>query len=177
MYQSFIKAELAILDFFDFMRFPFMNKIMTFISALADDGILWIVVGIVMLFFKNTRKGGVCVLLALIINLVIVNVTLKPLVARTRPYDINTAVNLIVHAPHDYSFPSGHTSASFAAALSIFFANKKWGTCALVGASLIGFSRLYLYVHFPTDVLFGALFGIAASFVSKYVISKIKMLG
>lgn len=160
------------MDFLDFMRCPFWDRVMIFISSLADKGIIWIIAGLTMIFFKETRRLGVCVLLALLINLLIVNVCVKPLVARTRPFDVNTAVKLILDAPKDFSFPSGHTSASFASAVSIFLINKKWGSISLALAFLIGFSRMYLYVHFPSDVIMGAVFGTAAAFVSRRVVCR-----
>ena len=76
--------------------------------------------------------------------------------------------------PKDYSFPSGHTQASFAAATALFTGNKKAGICAYVLAALIAFSRLYLYVHFPTDVLAGVVIGICCGLLSAYVFDCVK---
>ena len=90
--------------------------------------------------------------------------------ARIRPYDIKEGIELIISTPSDYSFPSGHTSASFAAAVAVFACNKKWGSGALALAAVIAFTRLYLYVHFPTDVLAGAVLGTLCGVISYYVV-------
>ena len=94
------------------------------------------------------------------------NVILKPLAARPRPFEVNMGVRLLIEAPKDFSFPSGHTGASFAAAAALFFVGSRGWIPAAVLAALIGFSRLYLYVHYPTDVLAGALLGIAAGWAA-----------
>ena len=98
-------------------------------------------------------------------SLITGNMILKPLVARLRPFTVNTAVELLIPPPADFSFPSGHTYASFASSTAILRNNRRIGSCALVLAILIAFSRLYLYVHYPTDVLFGILLGILAGWL------------
>ena len=107
--------------------------------------------------------------LALLLMLIIGNLTLKPLVARIRPYEFAHHVRLIIDTPTDFSFPSGHTFASFASAVSIFLFHKKEGFIALTLAALIAFSRLYLYVHFPTDILAGIILGIIVAFISRAI--------
>ena len=120
---------------------------------------------IVFLLIPKMRKTGAVMTAALIIDLLLCNVILKNLVARTRPYDVNTGVQLLVSRLHDYSFPSGHTAASFTAVVALSFAGeKRAGKAALVLACLIAFSRMYLYVHYPTDVLGGVLVGILAGY-------------
>ena len=108
---------------------------------------------------------------ALIMDLLICNVAVKNLVARTRPYDVNTSVQLLVAKLHDYSFPSGHTAASFASVTALYLAGeRKLWKPALVLACLIAISRLYLYVHYPTDVLGGMVFGILAGFAGYWIV-------
>lgn len=108
--------------------------------------------------------------IALALEIVCCNVILKPFVARIRPCDVNTAVQLLIERPIDYSFPSGHTASSFAAASALYFSRKKLWIPAAVLAGMIGFSRLYLYVHYPTDVLAGALIGIMMGWIG-YVLA------
>lgn len=121
----------------------------------------------------KTRKVGILVSVALLLDVLTCNVILKPLIARTRPYDVNTAVELLIRAPRDYSFPSGHTAASFAAAAALWFADKKkLAIPALVLAVLIAFSRMYFYVHYPTDVLGGAILGMVCGWLSYKLLSK-----
>ncbi len=163
--------EFQLLDFIrETMSCSFMDTFMRCVTYIGEAGWFWILTGVVLLFFKKTRKIGITMLGALILSLLVCNVTLKPLVERVRPYDIKAGIDLIIKTPHDYSFPSGHTSASFAGAVAILIYNKKWGIPAVVLAALIGFTRLYLYVHFPTDVLAGALIGSACAVVSYFVV-------
>lgn len=154
--------EFTILDFIqEHMRSEWGDHLMVFFSTLGNAGILWIALALALLVIPRTRKTGCIMAAALLVDVILCNGVLKPLVARTRPYDINTAVELIVKKPWDYSFPSGHTAASFAAVTALICAGKRrlW-VPSLVAAVLIAFSRLYLYVHFPTDVLGGLVIGI-----------------
>ena len=175
MFEFILETELAILNYIQTIRCVFFDLAFVFITHLGDKGMLWIIIGLSLCFTKKYKRAGYCVLLALLINLVICNITLKPLVARTRPYEYIEGIKLLINKPKDFSFPSGHSSASFAAAFSVWLYNKKWGRVSLVIASLIAFSRLYLHVHFLTDVMFGILIGVFASFVARLLITKIKL--
>ncbi len=157
--NAWIEGELAILDFIrDTMSCGPMDAIMKFITFFGNAGWFWIVLGLVLAIIPKTRKVGFAVCAALLFSLLLCNLTIKPLVMRVRPYEYNGVIP-IIGFQSDYSFPSGHTSASFCAAFAIFFRNKKFGSIALVFATLIAFSRLYLYVHFPTDILGGIALG------------------
>ena len=158
--------ELNILDWFQTLHTPLLDKLMVFITSLGNAGIIWIVMTIVFLLIPKMRKTGAVMAAALIIDLLLCNVILKNLVARTRPYDVNTGVQLLVSRLHDYSFPSGHTAAAFASVTALYLeGEKKLWKPALVLACLIGISRLYLYVHYPTDVLGGALAGAISGYL------------
>ena len=109
-----MNIELSILDWIQTLHTPFLDKIMVFITRLGDVGIIWIVLSIVLLLIPKTRKSGAVMVAALVVDVLLCNIVLKNLVARTRPYDVNTGVHLLVEKLHDYSFPSGHTAASFA---------------------------------------------------------------
>ena len=161
MIGTITEFDLKILDFIaENIRNPFLDKIMPAVTSLGSAGIVWIVIGIVMLFFNRYRKAGVSVLVSLLFSLLICNMVIKPLVARIRPFDINTAVTLIITKQMDYSFPSGHTSAAFAATVAVLLGrHKRVGTVMLVLALVLAFSRLYLYVHYLTDVLCGMIIG------------------
>ncbi len=153
--------ELGILDWINqTFQNNFFDKIMPWITFLGDHGWFWILLSALLLISKPTRKMGLTMALALLFSLILANITLKPLVARIRPFDLNAAVELLINAPKDFSFPSGHTQASFAAATALFRYHKKAGAAALVLAALIAFSRLYLYVHYPSDVLIALIFGV-----------------
>lgn len=164
--------EFTILDALQKIHTPILDKIMVFITSLGDKGWFWIALGLVLLCVKRYRKYGVLVLTALVFSALFGNIILKPLVARQRPCWINDTVQLLIQVPRDYSFPSGHTQASFAAATALFTANRRAGICAFVLAVLIGFSRLYLYVHFPTDVLGGLVIGIGCGLLSACLIKR-----
>lgn len=148
----------------EFIRMDFMNGFWQFITSLGDKGWFWIALSVILLIPRKTRYIGLAALLSLTVNAMITNVTLKPLVARTRPYEAIEGLKILVAAPHDFSFPSGHTSASFAAAL-VYLRKmpKKYGVWFVVLAALIAFSRLYVGVHYPTDVLAGFLIGLFSS--------------
>ena len=157
-------------------RNSFMDTIMPVITSLGNSGIVWILITIVLIAMKRYRKYGYMLALALIITLVVGNITLKPLIARTRPFDANDLKNiLLIEAPTDYSFPSGHTMSSFAAAIVLIYMDKKVGIIAMILAVLIAFSRLYLYVHYPSDVFAGMILGILSAIISIKLLSKIKV--
>lgn len=166
--------EYIILDFIrDNLSCPIMDKVMVGITFLGNAGWIWILMCVILIFIPKTRKIGLAVGLALILNLIICNLTLKPLIARTRPFDLKEGIELIISKPNDFSFPSGHTSVSFAASVAVFMNDKKYGCFALALAVLIAFSRLYLYVHFPTDVLGGMVVGIGCAIASCFVMNRI----
>lgn len=172
-----MSIELSILDWFQTLHTPVLDKVMVFITKFGNAGILWIVLTVLFLLIPKTRKAGAAMAAALIIDLLLCNVVLKNLVARTRPYDVNTGIQLLVAKLHDYSFPSGHTAASFASVAALYFAGeKKLWKPALVAACLIAVSRLYLYVHYPTDVLGGMVVGLVSGYLGyrfvKFVESK-----
>ena len=156
---------------------PFLNATMPIVTLLGDAGIFWIAIAVVLLFIPKYRKVGLGMGAALILGLLVCNVTLKPLCGRIRPYDyelehFGTTIKLLIEAQHDFSFPSGHTIASFEAATVLWIHNKKVGVPALVLASLIAFSRLYLYVHYPTDVIESMILGIAFAYLGNWIVSK-----
>lgn len=166
--------ELRFLDFLQTIHTPLLDKILAFITSLGNAGIIWIVLAVVLLILPKTRKTGIIVATALLMDLVLCNLILKNLVARVRPYDVNTAIAILIKKPLDFSFPSGHTAASFAAMTALFLAKmKKAWIAALVLAVLIAFSRLYFYVHYPTDVLGGAVVGILSGIIGYAIVEKI----
>jgi len=156
--------EYAVLDFLQTIHTKFLDAIMVFITSLGDAGILWIFIALILLVTKKYRKYGMIIAASLLLGLLIGNILLKNLVGRERPFASREDIELLIHAPRDFSFPSCHTLSSFAAAGSIYYMNKRWGLAALIIAALIGLSRLYLYVHFVTDVLAGMLIGLLIAY-------------
>ena len=153
------------------LRVSFLDEIMPLITHLGDGGVLWIVLGAVLLLPAKTRRLGVLILLSLAIVALCCNVILKPLVDRAGPSSLVPIEQMLIAAPLDPSFPSGHTGAAFAVVSALYFAkNKLWLPVGIL-AVLIGFSRLYLYVHYPSDVFAGILLGIAAGYAGKKILN------
>lgn len=151
----------------DYIRQDWMTPFWKFITSLGNSGWFWIALSLLLVIPQRTRKAGIAAVLAMAIGALITNVTLKNLVARTRPYEVIEGLRLLIEKPHDYSFPSGHTSASFAAAMVYYrMGPRKWGIPAVILASLIAFSRLYVGVHYPSDVLGGLLIGVFAAWAA-----------
>ena len=148
-----------------------LDPIMRVITMLGDGGIFWIALAVLFLCFKKTRRFGAAMAISLIISTIITNLTLKPIFNRPRPYELRTIEGLDTSLlPGDASFPSGHTTVSFSGAFALFWQNKKLGAPALALATLIAFSRLYFYLHHPTDILGGIAVGLAASLLSRFLL-------
>ena len=148
------------------MRNGFLTPVLTFLTHLGDHGYFWIALTILFLLLKKTRKVGGLMTCSLLLNTLVNNVLLKNLVARTRPYEVVDGLHRIIEAQSDYSFPSGHTGSAFAVAVVVFLmCPRKIGVPVLVFAFVIAFSRLYVGVHFPTDVLGGALIGAVIAYL------------
>lgn len=166
--------EQALVWIAEHVRCAVLDPLMKVYTQMGNTGMLFIALGVLLLFFKPTRRAGVSALCAMLIGLVVVNFTIKPLVARARPWlVIESFVNLVPeHDPN--SFPSGHTNAAFAFALAVCMsAPKKWmKVSAVCAAAVMGLSRLYVGVHFPSDVLAGAVIGSLCGLLGAWVVSK-----
>ena len=178
MIEWITNIDLSILEFIQKnIRCDFLDAIVPPITHLAEKGIFWIAVALILICFKKTRKTGFMVGAALLIGLAFGNGVLKNVVGRIRPYDLDGSLlkeaDLLVSGLSDFSFPSGHTLASFEAATVLLIRDKRMGIPALVLAILIALTRLYLYVHYPTDVIAGVIFGIAFAVLGVFVVNKI----
>lgn len=157
--------DFYILDLIQNLRCPFLDFLIPRVTALGNAGMIWILMSLIMCINKKYRKTGITVLAALLTGFIICNIIIKPLAARPRPCWIDTSVPILIDVPSDYSFPSGHTLSSFIAAFVLLFSGNRFGYAAVVLAALIAFSRLYLYVHFPSDVLGGIFLAALISYV------------
>ena len=161
----------------DFIRNDVLDVIIPIYTSLGEDGIIWIVLGLVLLIPKKYRKTGIMVLAALLVMLVVNNIVLKNLIARPRPCWTYPEMVQLVHNPSSYSFPSGHTTSAFAVAFTIFSQHKKLGKVIIVMAAIMAFTRLYVFVHFPTDIYGGILVAAAITtfvcFMEKKISPKI----
>ena len=164
LYTCAISFDLPVLDWIQAnLKSSVMDTVMPIITVFGDAGIFWMVVSALLFIFPKTRRTGLGMAIAMMIGLIVCNVTLKPQVARIRPYDLQAelgvTIQLLGERMHDFSFPSGHTIASFEAAVVMLKNSKKMGIPAMILAVLISFSRLYLYVHYPTDVIASVILG------------------
>ena len=165
-FSVFTNFDCAVFQLVEKLWNPVLDAIMVFITHLGDDGIFWIALGLILCVFKKTRKLGVLVILGLGIASCINNLVLKQIFERPRPFNFDGwpgefIYPNLVERPHSFSFPSGHTSSSLGAATPLLIkANKKFGIPIFILALLVGFSRVYIHVHYPTDVIVGTIVGI-----------------
>lgn len=161
LFESITALDLSILDFINnTLSNPVMDIIMTCLTYSIEFGAMAILVFIIMMCIKNMRKTGFAVMGATLSVMLFGELIIKHLVARPRPFVINGAIELIVKAPSGFSFPSSHTATCFAMATAIYLFHKRLGIIAYIYAALVAFSRMYLYVHYPSDIIGGIALGI-----------------
>ena len=170
-----MNIEFRILDWIQSIRTPLGDTAMVFITSLGNAGLLWILLAVILLLIPKKRKSGIILMAVLVVDMILCNGILKNTVCRIRPCDVNTAIQLLIPRPEDFSFPSGHTAASFAAVTALYLAREKvlWKVSFIL-AILMAFSRLYLYVHYPTDILGGIVTGIIAGYIGYWLVKKIE---
>ena len=174
-----VSFDLPILEWIQaHLQCGFMDFIMPIITLFGDAGIFWIAWAALLLLFPQHRKTGWSMGVALVLGLLVCNLFLKPAVARPRPYDFQMEhfgreIILLIHEHGDKSFPSGHTIASFEACVVLLKKNKRMGIPATILAVLVSFSRLYLYVHYPTDVIASVILGTAFAFLGIFIVNKV----
>lgn len=142
----------------------FTDFIFPLITLLGNSGFIWVLAGVCLICSKKYRLYGVMLLAALMLTHTVGEIILKQLVARPRPFVAFPGHRLLIAEPIGYSFPSGHAGSSFTAAFILRRANKKFGVPALLLAVLIAFSRVFLFVHYPSDILAGAILGVFCAF-------------
>lgn len=154
------KADFAILDAIQKIRCDFTDRLMVFITHLGDKGKIWLLAAMILLCIRRYRKCAVTMLMGLLMQRLTGNLIIKNIVRRSRPCWISPIADMLIKIPKDYSFPSGHTMSCFTAMTILMLWDKRLGIPAMIVGCAIAFSRLYLYVHFPTDVIGGAVLGI-----------------
>ena len=168
MLESLINFEGSILLFLqNYVRTPVLNALLIPFTLSNNAGISCILIVAVFIYFKSLRKAGILMGISLLLEFLLNNLIIKNLFARIRPYEVIDGLILLVGKAPDYSFPSGHTGSAFALAVVIFMVmDRKYGIIALILASLMGFSRLYVGIHYPSDVLGGVILGVVTSVIA-----------
>ena len=156
------------------LRGETLNKMVQFFTSLGNYGLIWILLTIALILCSNTRKVGIKCAVALIIDLILCNVLLKNIVARTRPYDAYENIRCLLPPQVDYSFPSGHTASSFAVTMPVLLEKdtRFFGKIVLILAIMMALSRIYVCVHYPSDVFCGIILGIFCGVLSCYIINR-----
>lgn len=174
--ELWIQAEGAVLLWIqENLRFDLLTPLVRFITFLGNGGWFWIVLALLLCGFRRTRRAGLAAGAALLLSLLVNNLLLKNLVARVRPYEVIQGLRILIPPPQDFSFPSGHAGASFAAAAAMYpYLRHPYGRGLLILAGLIALSRLYLGVHYPTDVLAGALIGTLLGVAAARLIGRLR---
>lgn len=166
-----MKFEFTFLDWLQSKRTPFLDKLMVGISIADNGGFIWILLAAIFMLLPDYRKCGFLMLAALFVGVVAGNLVMKNIFNRSRPFEVRPPKRpLLIPPPKDRSFPSCHTMSSFACAAVIFYFDCRFGTAALIFAALMGISRMYLYVHFPSDIIGGILVGIGIAYAVTYMI-------
>lgn len=154
--------EEAVMHWMDGIGSPMLDSIMSAITGIATHAIVWFAICFLMLFGRRSRRYVVPVVISIVLAYVISDFILKPCIDRVRPFE-ELGLEIIVSAPVTSSFPSGHTASSFAAAVALWFYDRRLGIPAVTLAALVAVSRVYLLVHWPTDVIAGAILGIVCA--------------
>lgn len=153
---------------------PFLDAMFSFITKLGDHGAIWIVIAVILICTKKNRVWGITMLIAVGCSWFIGDQIIKNIIARPRPFIEDPTLTLIIAPPSGYSLPSGHSSSSFCAATVLSFAllNRGWKAGGWALAVLIAFSRVYLCVHNPSDVIAGAAFGVLVALAVVFFVKK-----
>lgn len=178
------RADRAIIHFIDkHLACRFMDKLMSIMTMLGDLGIIWMVTAIFLIPMRRYRVYGISMIIIVLVSAFLGDIVIKPLVRRLRPFVKNKTIRLIIRNPGGYSFPSGHTSSSVGAAYVLLQMNLWVGVVGIIVAGLIAFSRVYLHVHYPTDIFAGAVLGLICGVLilefifHLYFLSTVPMLG
>jgi len=150
-----------------FFECGFLDFIMPLITSLGNGGIFWIAVSLFLICRRSTRKTGIAVAVSMLLCFIFGNLMLKNLIARPRPYTVDPSIVLLIPPSSEiYSFPSGHTMNAFSAAFSLMMRREKYYIPAIILAAVIAFSRIYLMMHYPLDILGGIAVGFTAAYIS-----------
>lgn len=183
LFDPFLHFDLSVFQWVQTIHGGFLDNLMVIITSLGEGGIIFIAIALALLCTKKYRKAGVAIIVALLVMEVGNNLILKTIFARPRPFNLDPTVYSwwhevykfpeLVSRPTSYSFPSGHTSSAFAAAIALLWYDRKFGIPLTLFAAVMGFSRIYVEVHYCTDVLFGALVGIVYALIGILIVNRL----
>lgn len=163
-FENITTIDTAVLDFIQqYIKCDFLDVIMAFFSYIGDKGVIWLIAAFIFIFLQKTRSMGIMMICAMGLGFLVGEIGLKNIVCRPRPFIVNPDIILNILPPSGYSCPSGHSCSSLAAATVILSKDKRIGIPAMCLAVLIVFSRLYNYVHYPSDVLLGMALGVLSA--------------
>lgn len=162
----------SVLLWFESIRTPVGDVVAPFLGMLGEFGWIWIALAAVLLAIPSTRRVGVVVVVALLLDLLVVDLAIKNIVARPRPFEVSDAIVPLMDPPWGHSFPSGHAAAAFATVSALYFSHCRVWMGALPLAILIALSRLYVFVHYPSDVLAGVLIGAVLGWVAAWLVGR-----
>ena len=183
MFDMFLNFDLSVFEWIQSIQCGFLNTVMVFITTLGNAGAIFIVLALVLLCTKKYRKAGLAVAVALIVMLICNDLFLKEFFARPRPFNLlatdpekyafwgeGYVYPELIGKPSSYSFPSGHTSSAFAAAIALLCHNRKLGIPVTIFAAIMGFSRIYVEVHYCTDVIAGVVSGTICALIAVLIV-------
>ena len=183
LFDSFLSFDLSVFQWIQGIQNDFLDAVLVGITTLGNAGAIFIVLGLGLFITKKYRKAGFAVIVALLVMLICNDLFLKELFARPRPFNLFDSdpqkyaewgrayiYPELVQKPSSYSFPSGHTSSAFAAAIALLWQNRKWGVPVTIFAALMGFSRIYVEVHYCTDVIAGVVSGAVCALVAVLIV-------
>lgn len=183
MFDMFLNFDLSVFEWIQSIQCGFLNAVMVFITTLGNAGAIFIVLALVLLCTKKYRKAGLAVAVALIVMLICNDLFLKEFLARPRPFNLlatdpekyafwgeGYVYPELIGKPSSYSFPSGHTSSAFAAAIALLCHNRKLGIPVTIFAAIMGFSRIYVEVHYCTDVIAGVVSGTICALIAVLIV-------
>ncbi len=183
LFEPFLNFDLSVFEWVQTIQGGFLDKLLVLITTLGEKGIIFILIGLVLLCTKKYRKAGVAILAAMLVMGIGNNLILKTIFARPRPFNLDPVEYAwwheiykfpeLVSRPTSFSFPSGHTSSAFAAAIALLWYDKKFGIPLTLFAAVMGFSRIYVEVHYCTDVLFGVLVGVIYAIIGVLIVNKL----
>lgn len=174
--EAILNFDFSILDWIQAtLRCGFLDSFVVILNYAMTWGIFWIVLGVVLLFFRKTRAAGIILLAALALAFLTGDVLLKHIINRPRPFTVNTDIVLLMKAPSGSSFPSTHSGLAAAATTVLLAKKRALGFAALALTICIAFSRLYLYFHYPTDVICGLLLGVLCALLMLWIAKKINL--